>query len=105
MIPAFPAEQPGETLLVIATFRYTEGIQNTVPHEKIRAAIYEVLKTVEVPNLRIAIAPVVLAAVDREGAEQLGARYNASIVVWGEDTGVQGAGQLPQPPRADLLRR
>jgi tetratricopeptide (TPR) repeat protein len=86
---AFPPEQPGETLLVIATFRYTEGNRNTVAQEEIRRAIGEVRKTTDVPNLRVEIAPVVLAADDRDGAAQLGARYNASIVVWGEDTGAR----------------
>ena len=89
LISAFPAEQPGETLLIIATFRYTEGNRNTVAHEEIRRAIREVLKTTDVPNLRVEIAPVVLAADDRDGTEQLGAHYNASIVIWGEDTGAR----------------
>ena len=86
---AFAPEQQGETLLVIATFRYTEGNRNTAIHEEIRQAIREVLKTTTVPNLRIEIAPEIIAAADRAGAEQLGNHYNASIVIWGEDTGTR----------------
>ena len=86
---AFAPEQQGETLLVIASFRYTEGNRNTAIHEEIQQAIREVLKTTAVPNLRIEIAPEIIAAADRAEAEQLGNHYNASIVIWGEDTGTR----------------
>ena len=89
LFSAFPSERPGETLLVIASFHYTEGNRNTAIHEEIRQAILEVLKTTAVPNLRVEIAPEIIAAADRAGAEQVGSHYNASIVIWGEDTGTR----------------
>jgi len=85
----FPIEQPGETLIVIAAFHYTAGNTDTAAHKEIRRAILAAMKPVDISNLRVEIAPTSLEAEDQAGAEQLGAHYHASIVVWGEDTGVR----------------
>jgi tetratricopeptide (TPR) repeat protein len=86
---AFPAEARDETLIVIATFHRTEGTQDVDAHNEIRRAIAREAQTLDLANLRIEVAPESLEAHDRAGAEALGARYDASLVIWGADTGVR----------------
>lgn len=86
---AFPRERKGETLIVIASFHRSEGIADTEPHEKIRRAIEQARDEAGFTNLRVAVEPNRLRADDCAGAQTLGDRYNASLVIWGEDTGVE----------------
>jgi hypothetical protein len=84
----FPSAQDDETLIVIATFRETSA-SHTEPHVKIKRAIEEAAKQVGLESLRVEIDPTELTADQREEAEALGKQYDASMVIWGEDTGVQ----------------
>ncbi|MFN2286651.1 MAG: tetratricopeptide repeat protein [Anaerolineae bacterium] len=85
----FPPEIEGETLIVIAAFHHSAGVIDTEPHNKIRRAIEKARKEAGFANLRVAIDPAPLDADNRAGASALGDRYNASLVIWGEDTGVE----------------
>jgi tetratricopeptide (TPR) repeat protein len=89
IMPAITPEQPGETLLVIVPFYYTPNIPNTDAHGEIKRAIQAAAQEAGLTNLRIELAKTALQADDRDRAEQIGAHYNASLVVWGEDTGVR----------------
>jgi tetratricopeptide (TPR) repeat protein len=86
---AFPAERDGEALIVIANFYYSDNLTNTEAHEEIRRAIEQVRDEVEFANLRVKVAPICLRADNRAGAVTLAERYNASLVIWGADTGVR----------------
>ena len=87
-ITEFAPASEDETLIVIATFYNTAAI-NAEVHTKIQRAIeVEAAKHGE-QNLRVAVEPTTLTAGQRTQAEVLGRRYNASVVIWGEDTGVE----------------
>jgi tetratricopeptide (TPR) repeat protein len=83
---AFPKEQEDEVLIVIATFHHTAGIPDTAAHDEIKRAIERETTNL---NLRVEVAPTTLQADDRPGAHALGDRYDASLVIWGSDTGVR----------------
>ncbi len=78
----------GESLILIATFHET-GANKTEPHVKIKRAIEDAAKEVGLDTLRVEIEPTILTADQREEVEALGELYNAEMVIWGEDTGVQ----------------
>jgi tetratricopeptide (TPR) repeat protein len=83
---AFPKEREDEVLIVIAQFHTTEGVVDTAAHDEIKRAIEREAGDL---NLRVEVAPTNLKADDREGAQTLGKKYDASIVIWGADTGVR----------------
>src|SRR5687768_5363766 len=81
IVAAIQPEGPGETLLIIAPFSSTEGSYNTATQRELQRAIQAAAQDSKLTNLRVARALTPLHADDRDGAEQLGARYNASLVV------------------------
>ncbi len=85
----FAQEGPNETLIVIATFHSTNST-NTEPHKKIWYEISEQVATLgKGMTIRPAVESTMLTADQRSEAEALGRRYNASMVIWGEETGVE----------------
>jgi len=84
----FPDASIGETLIVIATFHHTEGVPATDAPNKILKAIKNARDQLGIQNLRIEVESTRLLADDQTGAEKLGKRYNASIVIWGANTDV-----------------
>ena len=85
---AFNPATDNETLIVVAAFHETSATK-TEPHTKIRRAIEEAAEKVALTTLRVEQEPTVLNADEREAAEALGNRYNAGMIIWGEDTGVE----------------
>jgi len=87
---AFPKEREGEVLIVIANFQYSENLPNTEAHNEIKRAIEEAADDLDFAGLRVAVDPnTCLTAADRADAQALGDRYNASLIIWGADTGVR----------------
>ena len=78
-----------EILIVVASFHHSEGIPDTEAHNEICRAIRAAARELGFSRLRVEVEPTRLAADDRAGAERLGRRYNASMVIWGADTGVR----------------
>jgi tetratricopeptide (TPR) repeat protein len=89
VIRAFSPERRGETLIVIASFYYSEELPNTEAHREICRAIQEAKEDLGFSNLRVEVEPTRLRADDLDRAQRLGRRYNASMVIWGADTGVR----------------
>ncbi|HEY85646.1 MAG TPA: hypothetical protein G4N96_11120 [Chloroflexi bacterium] len=88
-LPLTPASD-NERLILIASFQYTEGIANTDAHNEIRRTIRDTVTELDISNLRIEVEPNTrLAAEAQAEAKEPGEQYNASMVVWGEDTGVR----------------
>jgi len=87
-LPFAPADED-ETLIVIASFHHSEGIADTEAHNEIRRAIQRAKEDLGYANLRVEVEPTRVEADDREWAEELGGRYDASMVIWGADTGVR----------------
>jgi tetratricopeptide (TPR) repeat protein len=85
----FRPEGANETLIVIANFYHSTGIQDTEAQNEIKQAIEKAKAELSFASLRVEVEPTHLQADDRAGAEALGKRYNASIVIWGADTGVR----------------
>lgn len=86
---AFPPANRNETLIVIATFHRTDGVTDTGIHNEIHRAIDKAATQADITDLRVEVEPVKLEAEDWVGAEVLGKRYNAGMVIWGSDTGVR----------------
>ena len=89
LVREFPAGHEGETLIVIARFYHSEGVTDTEAHSEIRNAIQAAAQELGESNLRVAVSSVQIAADDRTRAERLGKQYDASIVIWGADTGAR----------------
>ena len=85
----FMPEQAGEVLIVIATFDRGEGVADARPHAEIQRSIQEEAEALAFANLRVEVEPTALVADDRAGADVLGERYNASLVIWGEESSVR----------------
>jgi tetratricopeptide (TPR) repeat protein len=84
----FLPEGKNETLVVIASFDRAVDVRDTKPHELIKQAIQKAAKEQGFTSLRVQVEPTRLHADDRAGAETLGKRYNASIIIWGDETSV-----------------
>ena len=91
LVRAFAREGRDETLIVIASFYHSGGFPDTEPHWEICRAIRKTKEDLGYSNLRVEVEPTRLRAEDRDGAERLGGRYSASMVIWGADTGVRVA--------------
>ena len=85
----FASESDNETLIVIATFSRTEGLVDTDAHHEIRRGIQQKADEFDFSNLRVEVEPTPYRAEAREEAEKLGKRYQASMVIWGADSGVR----------------
>jgi len=84
----FATQTVSETLIVVATFHNTAAT-NSEAHTKIRRAIAAEAANQDEQQLRVEVEPTILTADQRAEAEALGNRYNAGMVIWGEDTGVE----------------
>jgi tetratricopeptide (TPR) repeat protein len=89
LMRAFPAERENETLIVIASFYHSEGIPDTEIHNEICRAIQRAREDVGFSDLRVEVEPTRVHPDDRDTAEKLGKRYDASMIIWGADTGVR----------------
>jgi tetratricopeptide (TPR) repeat protein len=87
-LPFAPAGED-ENLILIATFHRTEGVADHDIHNEIRRAIQAAAADLDFAHLRVEVESTSLAADDRTGAEGLGQRYGASMVIWGADTGAR----------------
>ena len=85
----FERAKTDETLILIASFDHTEGVADTDIQHEIQRAIRQAADESHTPKLRIGVEPTHLKADDQSGAEALGKQYDASIVIWGADTGVR----------------
>lgn len=86
---AFATATDSETLILIASFYVSEGNRNTLPHREIRDEIRAEVQRIGEINIRVEVESTVLDSDQLDAAEALGKRYNASMVIWGDDTGVR----------------
>jgi tetratricopeptide (TPR) repeat protein len=84
---AFATASADEALVVIATFDEATGVTGVRAQDKIRRGIQARADEAGI-HLRAEVEPAVLRAEDRIGADELGKRYGASMVIWG---GIDGA--------------
>lgn len=86
-------EGPDETLILIATFTRGEGMQEAKPQDEIKAGILAAAKEMSNNdpkiNLRVVIVPSQLEGDEQAPAAALGKRYNASLMIWGNETAVR----------------
>ena len=87
-LPLAPAADD-KTMIVILPFHSTVATDSE-PHKKIRRRIQDLLAQMPNNSVTAVIDPnTVLTADQQAEAEVLGKRHNASMVIWGEDTGVE----------------
>jgi tetratricopeptide (TPR) repeat protein len=84
-------EQEGEVLILIPQLEYSDGIDNTQIQNEIKMAIERAVNDLNIQSIKVRVetVPKKLDPEDKESAEKLGEKYNAHIVIWGEDTGVR----------------
>ena len=73
---------------MVATFDYAENLKGTRIEDEIEGAINQAITDLQAPDVRVEVEPTSLKADDRAGAETLGKRYDAGIVIWGSETAV-----------------
>lgn len=93
-LPAFSAKhfepaREGEVLIVIATFYVGRGAVDIEAHRQIQDKLLEQADLMELDNVRVEIEPTVLTSDEREEAERLGELYDANMIIWGEDVGIE----------------
>lgn len=83
---SFPTATVDENLVVILPFFITaDGSSNL--HNRIFEEIEQTRKELSLENMRVQIDPnVVLELTDRNKAQAVGERHNATIIIWGEET-------------------
>lgn len=85
----FEPEQEDEALIVIATFYRTEGIADVAIHDEISRDIQKQMEELNIEKVRIEIEPVQIESDDLEKAREIGEKYNATLIIWGADTGTR----------------
>ncbi|MCA9956822.1 MAG: hypothetical protein KC434_18960, partial [Anaerolineales bacterium] len=81
--------QPGEQLIVIATFARAEGVADAQAQAEIQRGIQAAAAELDFASLRVEVVPDVLPSDDRPGAAALAELYGASMVIWGSETAVR----------------
>lgn len=76
-----------EILIVVHQFYRTEGVVDTDIHGRIRRTLTEKIQELQVADVRVCMENRQLLIDDLELAKKLGESKNASIVIWGADTG------------------
>ncbi len=86
-LPFEPAADD-QTLIVIATFYRAEGLlQNAEVHNEIRRAIQANIDELDLGNeVQVKVEPTILRTENRDEVEALGNQYNATLIIWGEET-------------------
>ncbi len=86
----FPPAAEDETLIVIATFYRAEGLLNAEVYNEIRRAIQANIDELDLGNnVQVKVEPTILRTENRSEAEALGNQYNASLIIWGEETSLR----------------
>lgn len=105
LISAIRPAGEGEILIVVASFYHSDGVPNTEPHLKIKRAIEQTAVELDLDDrIRVEIDPRSLRQEDLEAAQRMAERYNALVVIWGENTGLDFAVRYlsPRDPSEDL---
>ena len=89
-LPFLPAAED-ETLIVVATFYRAEGLlQNAEVHNEIRRAIQANIEELGLADtVMVKVEPTILRTENRDEAEALGNQYNATLIIWGEETSIR----------------
>ncbi len=84
-----PIATDGENLIVVASFYVADQTADREVHHEIRRAIQKQIDTLSDASLRVEVEDTRLRADARDEALKLGQKYNANIVIWGEDIGTR----------------
>ena len=79
----------GEILIIISKFAISDGLVDTKIEEEIELAINEKLKEINGLNVRVGLEPTILDVDNEDEARALGENYNASLIIFGENTGAR----------------
>lgn len=89
LLGAFPEAKDSETLIIVAPFWSAGGVVENLPHREIKVGIEnEITKMGLQDSIRIEEFPNRLRSDNRERAREIKRRYKASLVIWGDVTGV-----------------
>ena len=85
---SFVEEASDESLIVVAQFDRSIGIPDSRPHEKIADEIRSTVRSLNLNNVRVETVPDFIPINGGDKAEEVGNLYNATTVIWGEETSV-----------------
>ena len=86
---AFAKSDQEESLIIIFPFYTAEGIRDDLPHRIIYDALEDKASELDIENLRLEIYPETLTDGDLEKALEIGNFYDASMIIWGDQTGIK----------------
>jgi tetratricopeptide (TPR) repeat protein len=85
---AFRAAAEDEILIMVLTFAHEEGVAPVDFRDEIRRQLQSDVDRSSLSHVRVEVEPAVIHAAEsstqRQKAEQLARRYNASLVIWGQ---------------------
>lgn len=81
--PAKNAEQ----LVLIATFLSSDNVYDRNIAQELRQGIEKAIIDLDLKNIRVEVEPTRLLSDDIENARKIGRNYNATVIIWGTDTG------------------
>ena len=85
----FEEEKEGEILIVITTFTRSDGVDDARVQDEIRRAIEPASVDLNYTKIRVEIAPDEIESGEQDKATEIGAMYDASFAVFGDQTSVR----------------
>lgn len=82
-------EREDEILIVIATFVRYEGVDDAKAQSELARAIKDASQDMDFSKIRVEIAPNELSLNELELANEIGAKYDASFIIIGDQTSVR----------------
>ncbi len=79
--------KPTEQLVVIATFLSSDHVRNRNIAQELRHGLEKAIRDLDLKNVRVEVEHTRLLSDDVENARRIGRKYNATVIVWGTDTG------------------
>lgn len=89
IIHRFPPRHDGEILIVISTFNTGPGVPDSDIQNALHDRITKQINTLNLENVRVQIDKTIIPAYDREQAEKRAQTYDATMIIWGDDTDFQ----------------
>ena len=81
--------QPNEVLIIITTFVRYEGVDDARVQSELARAIQDASQKLDFLDIRVEVAPDELSSSELELAGDIGEKYDASFIVFGDQTSVR----------------
>lgn len=89
VLKPFPKASGDKALIIVATFYRTEFIPDHDIQNEIGSGIENAIKDMGLENIYVKVHPMQIKADEVEKAKRIAEEYDASIIIWGSDTGTR----------------